>query len=116
MRHLEHVGAQRYPGIDQVELSAQLDVPRQQHAAPRGGGPQHDRAVVDRGPVVGVQHGRGVARPDHVDDQPRPPEPLSGPDLHQRDMFGLRLAGDLAQGPARLGHRADRDPGHRPAP
>jgi hypothetical protein len=113
--HLEDIGAQVGLGAEQIGLLGELRVAREQDRAGRGGGPEHHRAVVDLGAVVGVDERRRVRGPDHVEGQGGPAEPAAGRERDDRSARIGRLPRDLAQRPLRDADRADRDRAHRTA-
>ncbi|ODU20357.1 MAG: hypothetical protein ABT15_13090 [Pseudonocardia sp. SCN 73-27] len=80
--HLQHVGAQRHPGGEQVGLCRDLDVTGQQRRPCPRLGPHHERPVVDGGPVAGIDVGGRVDGPEHVEHQTRPGQPLPRPQRH----------------------------------
>ena len=112
--HLEHVGAQVDSGGQQVGLGRQLDVAGEQDRAGCGLGAHHERAVVDLRSVVRIDRRVGVARPDDVEHEPRPPQLLAGREGHQRRTGLVGLPLHLDQRLVRLANGPDRHPAHRP--
>jgi hypothetical protein len=112
--HLEDVRAQQRPGAEQVGLLGQLRVAGQQDRASGRGRPHHDRSVVHLGAVVRVDEGGRMRRPQHIEGETGPGQPLA---RGQRDQWHARRRGlsrDIAQRPPGLVDRTDADPAHGP--
>ena len=96
---------------EQIGLPGQLDVTGQQHPSGRGGGPQHQRRVVDRrvGPTHGVR-----SRTQDVERQSRPAQPLPDTQLDHADPGRPRSFRHLLPSPRRLPRRPHRHRAHTP--
>lgn len=114
MGHLQDVGPQVGPGVEQVVLGGQFGVAGQQDRRGRGGGAQQQRDVVHRRPVAAVDRQGRVDRAEDLQAQLRPPQLHPAHEPHHRSPGPLGVPGDLAQPRRRFPHRPDGDPARGP--
>jgi len=115
VRDLEHVGPQVLPRPEQIGLSGEFDVAGEQDSAGRRAGHDHQRAVVDLGAVLLACLPRYIARPDDVQTEPRPAQPLPGSHFDDPDVVVAGDLDDLGPRPMRRPARPDRDAADRAA-